>query len=198
MEDLSGIADRHPQFLDAEPLWSSIRHAIDGAHAVKANGYLPELSAHLGNRAARDAYVKRAVWFNATARTIDALTGAAMRREPIVTVPRRFMPRLDDVSNQGESFHNFCKKAIRETLSYGRYIFMVDIPPPGGGNSLNPLDRLPYIVGYSAQCLTNWRPTVRHGRQILDQAVFLEHVPVPTRFGGRLEVQYRLLAACRT
>src|SRR4051812_40935334 len=127
----SSITDCHPALITADPLWTRIQHAIEGSDTVKAHGYLPAIPSHRQDPQGRSSYTERALWYNASARTIDALVGASHRREGLVTVPRQYSPRLSDVTNRGESFHNFCKKVTREVLTFGRYGLMIDVSPTG-------------------------------------------------------------------
>jgi hypothetical protein len=191
LETVSRVTDPHPSLLEFEPVWERIQAALGGSDAVKAANLLPQIPAHRQDSRARSAYTERALWYGATARTVDALVGASHRRESAISVPRRYAPRLDDITNAGESFHNFAKRVTRQVLSYGRYGLLVDVASVG--NHLDPLDRLPFLQTYPAQSIRNWRYRVQGGRPVLEQIVLREAFTIPTQFGSVSHPQYRVI-----
>ena len=191
LETVSRVTDPHPSLLVFEPVWDRIQAALSGSDAVKAGNFLPAIPAHRQDSRARSAYTERALWYNATARTVAALTGCSHRKEGTVTVPRSYAPRLDDITNRGDSFHNFSKKLTREVLTYGRYGLLVDVSPLG--NHFDPLDRLPYLVGYCASSIRNWRYRIVGGRRVLEQVVLREEFTTATQFGSIARPQYRVI-----
>ena len=190
MARVTSVTDKHPQVLRYAPVWQKIRDAVEGDHSARC-AHLPPIPAHRQDEDARVAYEARAVWYNATARTVDALVGASHRREAVVTVPPRFAPRLDDLTNRGESFHHVAKHITREVLTYGRYALLVDATI--GGDITNPMDRLPFLVGYNADSICNWRHRIERGRKVLEQVVLQEEHSIPAGFGSLQETRYRVL-----
>jgi hypothetical protein len=90
----------------ALPLWRMVKDAAAGEHAVRDAGdrYLPRPNAEdrsPENRARYDAYLKRAVYYNATGRTLSGLTGIAFRRWPEIVLPPGLDYLKDDVSGSG-------------------------------------------------------------------------------------------------
>ena len=77
----------HPDYDAAAVDWSRARDVLAGEDAVKAGGekYLPRLDSQTDEEFA--AYVKRASFFNATARTSEAYQGLIFRRPPFVKLP---------------------------------------------------------------------------------------------------------------
>ena len=77
----------HPDYDEAAVDWSRARDVLAGEDAVKAGGenYLPRLDSQTDEEFA--AYVKRASFFNATARTSEAYQGLIFRRPPFVKLP---------------------------------------------------------------------------------------------------------------
>lgn len=55
------------------------------------------------NRARYDAYLKRAVYYNATGRTLSGLTGIAFRRWPEIVLPASLEYIRDDVDGSGST-----------------------------------------------------------------------------------------------
>ena len=81
--------------------WRTARDCVIGGNAVKAGGtrYLPPLAGHNPNSPTDDyrAYLQRALFFNACARTIEALAGMIFRAEPVIECPEVAAPLIDDV-----------------------------------------------------------------------------------------------------
>src|SRR5512137_2807289 len=91
MEDRRGggmpVNSTHPDYDAALPAWLRARDVLAGEDAVKGGGekYLPRLDSQSEEEFAN--YVKRASFFNATARTAEAYLGLVFRRPPFVKVP---------------------------------------------------------------------------------------------------------------
>jgi len=73
------VNSTHPDYDVAAVEWSRARDVLGGEDAVKAGGekYLPRLDSQSDEEFA--AYVKRASFFNATARTAEAYMGLIFR-----------------------------------------------------------------------------------------------------------------------
>ena len=78
------VNSTHPDYDAAGPEWARARDVLAGEDAVKAGGekYLPRLDCQTDQEF--DAYVKRASYFNASARTSEAYLGLMFRRPPFV------------------------------------------------------------------------------------------------------------------
>lgn len=103
MADITYIRD---EVVAALPLWSRVSDAAAGEHTVRAAGdlYLPRPNAEdlsPENRARYDAYLKRAVYYNATGRTLSGLTGIAFRRWPEIVLPPGLDYLKDDADGAG-------------------------------------------------------------------------------------------------
>ncbi len=77
----------HADYDAAATEWARARDVLAGEDAVKAGGekYVARLDSQTDEEFA--AYVKRASFFNATARTSEAYQGLIFRRPPFVKVP---------------------------------------------------------------------------------------------------------------
>jgi hypothetical protein len=82
------VNTKNREYQDAEDRWSRCRDCYEGSDAVKEAGvkYLPELDSHKANPGGKayEAYKQRALFFNATGRTVDGFAGAVFQKEPIV------------------------------------------------------------------------------------------------------------------
>src|SRR5512136_834990 len=81
------VNSTHPEYDASLPAWLRARDVLAGEDAVKAGGqkYLPRLDSQSDEEFS--AYVKRASYFNASARTSEAYLGLMFRRPPFVKLP---------------------------------------------------------------------------------------------------------------
>lgn len=183
------VNTRHPQYEATVNQWQRCRDAADGSDAVKARGteYLPRLSDQSDQE--YEAYKMRAMWYGATARTIQGLMGAVFRKAPQVTVPSGIEPHLKDVTLTGVPFEAFAKTTVAEILKTGRYGVLVDM------GTDDAVDKRPYWVAYTAGQIINWRTIQRDGDTVLTQVVLEESAPVPgdDAFEHKTVPQYRVL-----
>jgi hypothetical protein len=148
--------------------WQRCRDAVEGQDAVKARGeaYLPRLTKQTDEKYA--AYKLRAMWYGAAARTIQGLSGAVMRKEPVLEVPKALETFTQDVTQTGVSFSSFAKTTLEEVLKTGRYGVLVDMPT-GGTDTAKP-----YYAGCTAESIINWKTMVRDGVRHLTLVVLKE------------------------
>src|SRR5512135_117586 len=80
------VNSTHPDYDAALPAWLRARDVLAGEDAVKAAGerYLPRLDSQSDQEFAQ--YVKRASFFNATARTLEEYLEMVFRRAPLVAL----------------------------------------------------------------------------------------------------------------
>ena len=77
------------------------------------------------------AYIQRALFYGASGRTVEALTGAVFRREPTVELPKTFEDELTDVTLSGVSFQAIAQDIFSRVLGVaraGRRRFCGDFP----------------------------------------------------------------------
>lgn len=131
--------------------WNKISTVLEGEESIKEAGteYLPMLTGQ--DSVEYEAYKERGAFFNATARTLQGLTGAVMRRDPVVSLPKRMEGFLDDVTMSGLSFIGFTRKCINEVLGYGYCGVYVDM------SRQNTETPRPYFAFYSAIDILNYR-----------------------------------------
>ena len=81
------VNSTHPDYDAVATEWLRARDVLGGEDAVKAGGqkYLARLDSQTDEEFA--AYVQRASFFNATARTSEAYQGLIFRRPPFVKIP---------------------------------------------------------------------------------------------------------------
>ncbi len=77
----------HPDYISSLPSWLRVRDVLAGEDAIKADGekYLPRIDSQSDEE--YEAYLHRAAFFNATARTAEGYVGLLFRRPPFLKLP---------------------------------------------------------------------------------------------------------------
>ncbi|GGN14177.1 hypothetical protein GCM10010967_58010 [Dyadobacter beijingensis] len=69
---------------------------------------------------AYNTYEGRALYYNATGRTVDAMSGLVFRKTMTVKVPDEMKPWLDNIALSDETLTGFAETSLYETLCVGR------------------------------------------------------------------------------
>jgi len=156
----------HPDYLYWADIWRMIRDAEIGEIEVKRQGtkYLPKLQGHDASQYA--SYLHRAVFFNMTAKTLNALYGTMFRRNPKAILPKNLQKIGKRFSKDGMSLHLTAKTAAKEVLSVGRYGMLVDAAPDGRGNA--------YVACYTTENILDWQLTEVNGEWVYSRVVLRE------------------------
>lgn len=185
----------HPDFDYYSGQWKRVDDALAGLDAVIRGGtdYLPMLAGHIGNPHAYAAYQKRAVFYGATGRTLEALLGAIFRKDPIVEVSSQLERRLENFDARGNTVYTFCQKATKQVISKGRYGVLVDMPAKP--DLMDTSSLVPFFAGYSAPNIRSWRTREINGLPKLDQVILQEWVQQAAEdgFGFTTIPRYRVL-----
>jgi hypothetical protein len=181
------VDTRHEDYTAHEGRWRRVRDVLEGEHAVKQAGekYLPKLKRQ--NMEDYAAYQNRAPFFDASSRTLDGLVGAIFRKDPSVTMPQSREAVLENVTQRGTSFDAFAKETTAEVISLGRYGILVDVSDTGGE---------PYLAGYAAEAILNWRVSIIDRQPVLSLVVLRETKSEPKSddpFGTTEIEQFRVL-----
>lgn len=184
-------------------LWERIDAAITGQDAVKGlrEVILPKPNAADGsaeNEARYCAYLKRAVWYNVSARTLNGLCGYVFQKEPTVNLPSDLQPLEVNVDGSGVTLLQQAKAALRAVLAFGRGGLLVDYPTtdkPTTKQDLIDGNIAPTIVLYRHNAIVNWKTSHKGARTFLDLLVLQETY---TQEGGDgfsvvNRIQYRVL-----
>lgn len=154
--------------------WTRCRDCFEGSDAVKAKdtAYLPALDSHVGadGTAQYAAYKKRALFFNATGRTVKGLAGAVFQKDISVTAPPRIEDHLGDVTLAGDPLEQFAAEIMHEDLAVGRYGILLDMA------SEDAPEKRCYWVWYRAEDIISVRRERRGGDEILTRVVLSETV----------------------
>jgi hypothetical protein len=191
----------HSKYAENAKKWRRFRDAAAGEDAVKAAGdsYLPKLSLKMTDQE-YNAYRKRALYYNATGRTVDGLTGLVFRKDPAIDA-EPISQLLDDVTLSGLSFRELAEKAVEEVITVARGGILVDYPAvEEEGRELTVAeieqrgDR-PYATFYEAEQITNWETGRVGNRTTLTKVVLKETYIVAgdDEFQREPAEQYRVL-----
>jgi hypothetical protein len=164
------VETTHPSYDERVTQWERAQDCYDGSDAVKKKGplYLPHLDSHSasGGQQRYDAYKQRALYFNATARTVDGLAGSIFQKEPEVTGVSEDVERaLEDVTMEGKSLEQFAHDGTKGVLLKGRFVVLVDF---------NPGAKRPHMAAYEARDLINWESERVDGDPRLSMAMLRE------------------------
>jgi hypothetical protein len=179
--------------------WQRCRDVVSGTDAVKAAGvrYLPKLKDQ--ETGDYNAYKLRAKFFNATWRTISALSGMLFRKPPILEAAESIKPLLEDVTMSGIDFDTFAKQTSIEILTSGRMGILVDYPAQSTeGMTAAEAEKLnlrPTMQRYNAESIINWKTQWIGNKTMLTLVVLTESVATDdnTEFDHKTEKRYRVL-----
>jgi hypothetical protein len=165
---ITGVDNKHPDYMKFQSNWIKNQDANDGEEAVKTSiqsrAYLPLLSGH---RVESDGeqlygvYQRYASWFNATGRTVDGLLGLVYRKDPIVELPEELEYMKTDCNTKNQTLDDFSKELFEQVLLKNRVGLLVDFPAVNTKNmnkaQFESLKLRPYFTQYRAECIFNWR-----------------------------------------
>jgi hypothetical protein len=123
----------HPDYDAAALEWARARDVLAGEDSVKGGGekYLPRLDAQTDEEFA--AYVKRASYFNASARPSEAYLGLMSRRPPFVKLPDvsagvgwAMAQFQNDADMPGTTPTGYAKMVVGDVVGPGRAGSLVD------------------------------------------------------------------------
>jgi hypothetical protein len=155
------IDTTHEQYDDWLPIWTKCRDAIEGQEQVHKGGvkYLPKLSGQ--TQTEYNSYVMRSLYFNASGRTLDGMTGLIFRKKPTIIAPASMEAILDDVDMCGSDMMAFAEQLAEELIKVSRIGILVDYPPNSTegltvGN-VQALGLRPYATLYKTETILDWR-----------------------------------------
>jgi hypothetical protein len=161
------LDQRHEHSAKMLPTWTKCTDAREGQTAIHAAGktYLPRLSGQ--SDAEFKAYVRRACFYGAFSRTVDAFQGMVMRVAPSIDQPS---PLLDDVTGQGESLSEFIDDVLEDALVTGFGGVLVEHAPMVEALTLAQAQALgsrPYLAHFDAMSIINWRQEKKRFTQVV-------------------------------
>lgn len=191
------IDSEHPQYAARREQWEKMRDTTAGQEAIHAKGqkYLPALSGQSTDD--YKSYLKRAVFYAATSRTVDGLSGMIFRKPPQVKVPAGLTAMVEDVTLDGLSLLGFAEAIVDDIIVVGRAGILVDHPTVAANTTRAQAEAAnirPFLKHYTAENIFNWRVEGRNNAQVLTQIRLWERAPVVgAEFSDDMQKQIRVL-----
>ena len=187
------VSTPHPSYLQRLREWTTINDCLAGRQAMINAGetYVPKLTGHK-NPDEYNSYLNRGSWYGALQKTAAAFLGQIYRKEPVVTLTSRLLPREKNINNAGESLMTFTKVATLDTLTKGRYGLLIDVDSDTDDRTRL---KIPFMAGYNAESIINWRHRIINGVRTVDQIILRESMEFPSAdgFGSVFRPRYRVL-----
>ena len=186
---------KHPEYSKNLTKWQLMRDALAGE--VAKEKYVPKLSDQEAEE--YKAYVERAEFYNATARTQVALTGLLFAKPPKVELPEALKTIAENVSLDDDTLEALAKNIADECLSVGRCGVLVDLPSVEKAEysklEAERLNLRAYATLYKAENIINWKTAKINGSNVTSLVVLTETYAEPTQdeFVDNIKTRYRVL-----
>ena len=191
------VDTKHSEYNEYYEIWERCEAAAEGQDEIHEYGvkYLPRLSGQ--NDAEYFAYKQRTLYFNATNRTIDGLTGMLFMRPETIEAPAAMDSIIADVTMGGLSLHQFAEIISEEVITIGRCGVLVDYPPIVNAVTLAQAQAQgarPYATMYDAESIINWKTGRINNVEQLTLVVLEEENEISVdEFESKCEPQWRVL-----
>lgn len=191
------IDSEHPEYIGRKEQWEKMRDTTAGQEAIHKAGqkYLPKLSGQTDDD--YKAYQCRALFYGATGRTVEGLSGMIFRKDPQYTVPAGLEPMLEDVTLGGLSLLGFAQEVVDDIITVARAGILVDHPTVAANTTKMQAEAAnirPFLKHYTAENIFNWKVEGRNNAQVLTQVRLLETVEIKSsEFDNGMRKQIRVL-----
>ena len=191
------VDTHHEEYDEYYDQWERCEHAAEGQDEIHEYGikYLPRLSGQTDQE--YKSYKLRALFYNATQRTIDGLTGLLFIKPPTTEYPAGLESLTKDITMSGVNLHQFAEMVAEEVVMIGRAGVLVDHPPMTEALTLAQAQSLgmrPYMRLYDAEAIINWKTQRIAGIETLVLVVLEEEYEVQKdEFEYECKTQYRVL-----
>lgn len=175
------IDTEHSDYTERKIQWEKLRDCAEGQEAVHSAGtkYLPKLSGQSTDD--YKAYLNRTLFYGATARTIDGLTGMIFRKAPTIEVPAGMKDMIRDVTLDGLDLLGFAEDIVEDVVEVGRCGILVDHPVAPAGASQAQAEAMnirPFLKHYDAESIFNWKTASVNNALVVTQVRLWECVEV--------------------
>lgn len=182
-----GVSTTHSSYNYRLSDWNKCRDVIEGDKSIKARGkiYVPKLAGQTDDEYL--TYLNRVNFTNATARTVDALTGLIFAKDLKIDTPLS-QDQLDSITNNKQSVYELAENIVSEVISVGRCGILIDATAANVDLRQN---GSVYMAQYKTEDIINWKYTDNK----LSLLVLKETVLVDTddEFEQKLQTNYRVL-----
>ena len=166
-------------------MYRLIRDCLDGAESVKYADtlYLPKpdpTNTSDANTRRYQDYKNRAVFYNVTSRTVDGLTGQVFARDAISKIPVKLRELIKDIDGKGVTLKQLSKKAVAETLAFGRCGLWIDYPDNKGAPMTMDMeykgDTMPTVELVIASNIINWKMSTNRGKKKIEYLCIAKNI----------------------
>lgn len=174
------IQTEHPEYTKHKPQWDKLRDVVEGQEKIHKAGvaYLPKLSDQ--DKTEYDAYKARALFYGATGRTVDGLSGMVFRKDPKIVTPDAMKDMIADVTLSGIDLVGFSEELVDDAITVGRSGILVDHPAVLGEDvtvaQAEVSNIRPFMKHYTAEQIFNWKTESRNNAQVTTQVRLWEWV----------------------
>lgn len=193
----------HPEYNKTLAKWDTLEAVCSsGDEEIKKarTKYLPMPNPHdesEENKERYHQYLKRAVFYNVTGRTLRGAVGLVFRKWPSPVLPESLTYLLTDTDGAGVSLYQQSQQVVNSTMKRARHGLFVDYPKTGGEVSIADRQKNQIrarIMSVSAKNVINWRVEKVGGRVQLSLVVIKESIQETNGFGLESKTQYRVLS----
>lgn len=144
--------------------FSLIRDCLDGEDAIKVGGqkYVPKPDGMTTQNYTH--YLDRACYYGAPAMTLQALTGLALRKDPVIKLPARLEPMRLNATHENAPMHVLIEDMTREVMSMGRFGILLDFPAEGAT-----ANTVPHFSTFEAESIEEYETAYVDGRKVLSR-----------------------------
>lgn len=172
------VETKHADYNKKAPIWRKCRDMIEGQEAIHEGGtiYLDKLTGQ--SEEEYIAYKNRATVYNASQRTVQAMTGVLFRKNATFMFPESLKSYLENIDMNGTPLTTFAEHIAKEVISVGRVGILAEHPVKTEDiQTLSDAEAKgfrPYLSKYKAEDIINWDTTVINGIRVLNLVVLRE------------------------
>jgi hypothetical protein len=145
------IDSTHPDYGLKMNTWQTLRDAHCGSEAIRQHKerYIP-MPGGMSDKQF-EHYLNRGEWYNATARTVEGLTGEVFRKQIALDGAEALEEAFKNITGQGQTLESFAQRILAELLLMGHYGVLLDVRTDARGGVR------PIWAGYPVERILNWR-----------------------------------------
>lgn len=190
---------QHRDYQTMLPKWNLLRDVLSGEEKIKSKGatYLPQPSGQ--DLLDYEAYKNRAMFYDATYRTLEGYVGLIFRKKPSLTDNDHLLDEYaDDITTTGISLDDFARLLATEVISTGKAGILVEYPVTDAPMTIDQVEEnnlRPYLTLYTAESIVDWRETKIRNKKVLSFLKLYEIAERPKTddmFETELVEQYRV------
>lgn len=159
------VDSQHSEYTKRILRWEKNRDAYEGEDEVKSKSKRYLVAPGGFTQTDYDRYVARAKWFGGTTRTISGLTGAVFQKEPVIAASDAVLEQIGDATLSNMSMNLLASTVLSDVLLLGRYGVVLDYETEL---------RRPYLSGFPAENIINWKIARINGKMMLTMIVIKE------------------------